>query len=159
MEKFEFYSNNLENLTEITKNALSNVNKHDPTSIYYERHLIRPKIPWFRIISHVTASTLIFLVITRLLFLIKKDFMISIITSCLIFLFYLLANLKKILICSIQIYQCYAPTSIRMKCRFEPSCSQYMILSIKKYGAIKGSFKGIKRLRRCKIGNGGYDFP
>jgi uncharacterized protein len=45
-------------------------------------------------------------------------------------------------------------------CRFEPSCSRYMIGSLKKYGLIKGFLKGCRRLLRCHPWNpGGYDPP
>ena len=51
----------------------------------------------------------------------------------------------------------------RMKCRFEPSCSQYMILAIEKYGVIKGVLNGIKRLSKCNNRGdgmrGGFDYP
>lgn len=43
-------------------------------------------------------------------------------------------------------------------CRYAPSCSEYMILAIRKYGAIKGSWLGFKRLMRCHPwGGSGYD--
>jgi putative membrane protein insertion efficiency factor len=43
-------------------------------------------------------------------------------------------------------------------CRYAPSCSQYAILAIRKYGAIKGSWLGFKRLMRCHPwGGSGYD--
>ena len=43
-------------------------------------------------------------------------------------------------------------------CRFKPTCSEYGILAIKKYGPIKGSFKAIWRVLRCNPFNkGGYD--
>jgi putative membrane protein insertion efficiency factor len=43
-------------------------------------------------------------------------------------------------------------------CRFTPSCSQYAIDAISKYGAINGSWKAIKRLTRCRPWGGrGYD--
>lgn len=45
-------------------------------------------------------------------------------------------------------------------CRFEPTCSTYMIEAIRKYGAIRGTFKGIRRICRCHPWNpGGYDPP
>lgn len=72
---------------------------------------------------------------------------------------YILLSLKKILIFFIHLYQHFAPDSLRLKCRFEPSCSEYMILAIQKYGVFKGVKKGINRLKRCKVENGGYDFP
>jgi putative membrane protein insertion efficiency factor len=44
------------------------------------------------------------------------------------------------------------------KCRFTPTCSQYTMDAIKKYGPIKGIFLGAKRLSRCHPGGGhGYD--
>ena len=43
-------------------------------------------------------------------------------------------------------------------CRFYPSCSTYMLESIKKYGAVKGCMLGIKRISRCHpLHKGGYD--
>jgi uncharacterized protein len=59
----------------------------------------------------------------------------------------------------IKLYQRKASDRIRQSCRFEPSCSEYMILAIIKYGVIQGIKKGINRLFRCKMPNGGVDFP
>jgi putative membrane protein insertion efficiency factor len=43
-------------------------------------------------------------------------------------------------------------------CRYAPSCSEYAIVAIRKYGAIKGSWLGFKRLMRCHPwGGSGYD--
>ncbi len=43
-------------------------------------------------------------------------------------------------------------------CRFSPSCSDYAILSIEKYGIIKGGLKASWRIIRCNPWNkGGYD--
>ena len=43
-------------------------------------------------------------------------------------------------------------------CRFYPTCSQYAIEAIEKYGALKGGFMGIKRILRCHpFHEGGYD--
>lgn len=44
-------------------------------------------------------------------------------------------------------------------CRFTPSCSEYAILALDKYGAIKGSVLTVKRICRCKYPNGGEDYP
>lgn len=45
-------------------------------------------------------------------------------------------------------------------CRFYPSCSQYCYLAIKKYGALKGSWRGLKRILRCHPwSQGGIDLP
>lgn len=43
-------------------------------------------------------------------------------------------------------------------CRYQPTCSQYAIDAINKYGAIKGSWRAVKRIFRCHpFGKGGYD--
>lgn len=43
-------------------------------------------------------------------------------------------------------------------CRFQPSCSQYMIDAIQKHGPIKGAWRGIKRIAKCHpFGGSGYD--
>lgn len=34
-------------------------------------------------------------------------------------------------------------------CRFEPSCSQYMIDAVRKHGPFRGGFRGVRRLSRC----------
>jgi uncharacterized protein len=58
----------------------------------------------------------------------------------------------------IDIYQKYISPFLGNNCRFYPSCSQYTLEAIEKYGAIRGSFKGILRILRCNpLFPGGYD--
>jgi len=67
--------------------------------------------------------------------------------------------LKKIFILPIKLYRIISPLKQRT-CRFYPTCSEYSILSIEKYGVIKGIFKSIFRILRCNPFNpGGVDFP
>ncbi len=43
-------------------------------------------------------------------------------------------------------------------CRFYPTCSRYSYQAIEKYGIIRGSFKGLKRILRCHpFNHGGHD--
>lgn len=49
----------------------------------------------------------------------------------------------------IIIYQKYISGLFGRKCRFYPTCSEYTKQAIDKYGIIKGSFKGIKRILKC----------
>ncbi len=43
-------------------------------------------------------------------------------------------------------------------CKFHPTCSEYTLQAIKKYGLTRGIFKGLKRVSRCHGGNsGGFD--
>ena len=45
-------------------------------------------------------------------------------------------------------------------CRFTPSCSNYFIQAVRKYGAVRGSLKGLWRICRCHpFGGSGYDPP
>ena len=47
------------------------------------------------------------------------------------------------------------------RCRYYPTCSQYAILAIKKYGVIRGIIKTARRLKRCRPSNleSCIDFP
>lgn len=72
---------------------------------------------------------------------------------------YTLARMSEIMIWTIRVYQRYASDDIRMACVYEPSCSEYMIQSIQKYGSIKGVIRGAQRLKRCHLPNGGRDDP
>lgn len=69
--------------------------------------------------------------------------------------------MKKIAIFFINKYQKYISPILDhygVKCKFFPTCSQYTIEAIQKYGMIKGCFLGIKRIFRCNpFSKGGYD--
>lgn len=67
--------------------------------------------------------------------------------------------LKKLLIGFVLLYKAFAPMSLRNRCRFEPCCSTYMIMSLQKYGLFVGSYKGVKRICRCRPPYGGIDEP
>jgi len=66
---------------------------------------------------------------------------------------------RRTLIGIVLLYKVLAPQSVRNACRFYPTCSTYMIMSINKYGIIWGITKGVKRLLRCKPPYGGIDYP
>lgn len=66
--------------------------------------------------------------------------------------------IKRILIITVRLYQRYAKIETRMKCCFKPSCSEYAILALEKYGVIKGIKLSIKRFKRCHP-PGGEDYP
>ncbi|MDG2381465.1 MAG: membrane protein insertion efficiency factor YidD [Pirellulaceae bacterium] len=61
---------------------------------------------------------------------------------------------------AIRGYQLAISPLLGQNCRFTPSCSCYFIEAVKKYGAIKGSLRGVGRILRCHPFNrGGYDPP
>lgn len=66
-------------------------------------------------------------------------------------------EMKHVLIFMIKIYQ-KIPGPWHNKCRFEPSCSNYAIIAIDRFGSIKGTYLSIKRILRCNpFGKFGYD--
>jgi putative membrane protein insertion efficiency factor len=57
-------------------------------------------------------------------------------------------------------YQLTLSPLIGQNCRFTPTCSTYFIESVKKYGAVRGSLRGVARICRCHpFHRGGYDPP
>lgn len=73
-------------------------------------------------------------------------------------LLYFAVIAKRTVIWLVHLYQNKAPNEVRLKCVFEPSCSEYMILAVQKYGVIRGVYKGIRRLFRCGREDG-IDYP
>lgn len=66
--------------------------------------------------------------------------------------------MKKLAIKLIRLYQASHGPDHVPHCRFTPTCSQYTLEAIEKYGFIRGSFKGICRILRCNpLFKGGYD--
>ena len=51
-------------------------------------------------------------------------------------------------ICCVKTYQILTVNSKKC-CRYVPTCSEYVILAIKKYGVVKGLFLGVLRICRC----------
>ncbi len=68
--------------------------------------------------------------------------------------------IKRLVLKTIRFYQTFISPNLGNHCRFYPSCSQYSYLSIRKYGVIKGLWKGGKRIAKCHPWNpGGVDLP
>lgn len=75
--------------------------------------------------------------------------------------------MKKLVLAAIRFYQKYLSFDTGIlkflfltdkACRFTPTCSEYTYQAIKRYGIIRGSFLGMKRIVRCHPWNkGGYD--
>ncbi len=66
--------------------------------------------------------------------------------------------IARILILLSRAWQIGPSRILPPSCRYAPSCSQYAIDALKKYGAFKGSWLAVKRLMRCHPwGGSGYD--
>ena len=66
--------------------------------------------------------------------------------------------LNFIFIIPIKLYQILLSPLLGQSCRYHPTCSQYAVEAIEKYGPIKGIWLGIKRIARCHPwGGAGHD--
>ncbi len=157
MKSIEFGEDRLGDLDSLAQELFCDCN--DPRSHFYRRVLHRPSIQWWRILLYCLTVIGLCVGLYLLLRACGLGLWPAVGITLAVFLGILLMLAKRILICLVRIYQRYAPDSIRNKCRFEPSCSQYMILSLEKYGLQKGLKKGIHRLKRCNVNDGGFDEP
>lgn len=66
--------------------------------------------------------------------------------------------MKKICLFLIRFYQKAISPYIGAHCRFTPTCSQYALIAITRYGAFKGTYLAIRRILKCHpFHKGGYD--
>ena len=66
--------------------------------------------------------------------------------------------MKRIFLKLIKFYQKGISPFFPARCRYEPTCSQYAVEAIEKYGALKGGWLAFKRILRCNpFHKGGYD--
>lgn len=66
--------------------------------------------------------------------------------------------MKKVLIGCVRFYRKYISPLKRPCCIYVPTCCQYAIEALEKYGAVKGSYLAIRRILRCHpFHEGGYD--
>jgi putative membrane protein insertion efficiency factor len=67
--------------------------------------------------------------------------------------------LKRLFILPVRFYQIFiSPLLGTNKCRYQPTCSHYMIQAIEEWGIVKGLWLGIKRIGRCHPWGGhGFD--
>lgn len=66
--------------------------------------------------------------------------------------------LTFVLVSLIRAYQLVLSPWIGPACRFEPSCSRYMMEAVQRHGPLRGVVMGLRRLLRCHpLAKGGYD--
>ena len=66
--------------------------------------------------------------------------------------------MKKIFLWLIRAYQNYISPLKRPCCKYIPTCSNYALQAIERFGVIKGSFLALFRILRCNpFSRGGYD--
>ena len=128
-----------------------------------ENKLVRPKINYIRttlsVLVFFTTSLLIAFVITTIS---QKSLLVPLVLMSryffIIFFVLFMLCLRFIIVWFILLYQRYAKSETRLRCCFIPSCSEYAVLAIKKYGTVVGGIKTMRRLFRCHP-PGGIDYP
>lgn len=66
--------------------------------------------------------------------------------------------MKRVLVFFLRTYQYAISPFLGRRCRYYPSCSEYAVEAVQKYGAVKGGWLGVKRVCRCHPWHpGGYD--
>lgn len=66
--------------------------------------------------------------------------------------------MKYVIIGFIHFYRKFISPIKPPTCRFYPTCSQYSLEAVKRFGAIKGSYLMIKRILKCQpFHSGGFD--
>lgn len=122
-----------------------------------KKAVIRPKFGLYKELLQITVFLLPIVLIAVLGGSLKLwQFIALMIAAILIFA---IVQTKNIILLMIFLYQKFAPKAIRAACLFTPSCSEYMRISVQKYGVFKGVKKGFRRLKRCRPPNGGLDEP
>ncbi len=66
--------------------------------------------------------------------------------------------MKFLVLDILSVYKAAVSPFLPPACRFEPTCSEYARQAVEKYGALKGTWMGLKRILRCQpFCRGGHD--
>jgi putative membrane protein insertion efficiency factor len=66
--------------------------------------------------------------------------------------------MQKAVISTLRLYKRFVSPILPSACRFSPTCSEYMIEAVGKYGVLRGVGRGLLRLLRCHpLHAGGFD--
>ncbi len=118
-------------------------------SLRPKRQLVRPSVKWASLLLDAFLLMLSIVIFPLSLFLPIPSLVKAILILLASVLFCIV--LKPLLFETIRVYQRFAPSRIRLRCKCEPSCSDYMSEAIRKYGLLKGVRMGYQRLQRCGV--------
>jgi hypothetical protein len=66
--------------------------------------------------------------------------------------------MKFVVLSFLRLYRMFLSPFLPPACRFTPTCSEYAQDAVEKYGALRGTWLGVKRILRCQpFSKGGYD--
>jgi putative membrane protein insertion efficiency factor len=67
-------------------------------------------------------------------------------------------EMQRTVLILLEVYKRFVSPFLPSACRFRPTCSEYMMEAVTKYGTLRGTWMGIKRIGRCHpLHAGGYD--
>lgn len=68
--------------------------------------------------------------------------------------------ISQIVLLPVRFYQACLRPLLPAVCRYQPSCSDYFVQAVGKYGPVRGAWRGVKRICRCHPWHpGGHDPP
>ncbi|NPB07332.1 MAG: membrane protein insertion efficiency factor YidD [Aquificae bacterium] len=68
--------------------------------------------------------------------------------------------MKRVVLTFLRAWKLFISPLYPPSCRYYPSCSEYAILAVEKYGVLRGGLKAILRVLRCNpLFKGGVDYP
>jgi len=66
--------------------------------------------------------------------------------------------MKFVVLNFLRLYKTFLSPFLPPSCRFTPTCSEYTRCAVEKYGGLRGTWLGVKRILRCQpFSKGGYD--
>ncbi|MCA1591055.1 MAG: membrane protein insertion efficiency factor YidD [Acidobacteria bacterium] len=66
--------------------------------------------------------------------------------------------MKKLIVTTLRFYKEAVSPLLPPACRFIPTCSEYMMEAVERYGVMRGGWMGVRRILRCHpFHTGGYD--
>ncbi|MCL2630443.1 MAG: membrane protein insertion efficiency factor YidD [Firmicutes bacterium] len=153
-EPLSFEGESIEDCVAKIRNHFENLPQKEPL----KRELVMPRITVFGVLLFVLPVLALVAGLTLVNIYISKPWLMILLNIGLP-VAYILTTTKYNLIFSVKLYQKFAPKKIRQYCAMTPSCSEYMILAIKKFGTVKGTIKGLKRLKKCGRTEQTTDYP
>jgi len=65
---------------------------------------------------------------------------------------------KRLLVALVTFYRRALSPHLPASCRYQPTCSQYALTALERFGALRGGWMAVKRILRCNpFSKGGYD--
>ncbi len=66
--------------------------------------------------------------------------------------------MRELVLVVLRFYKQWVSPLLPSACRFSPTCSEYMMQAVERYGAVRGVWLGLKRLAKCHpFHEGGFD--